>query len=161
MESVKIQILHSIQQTRITGTLINLRICILDKHLHNAHTGWDVLTIDPANSSLMSKGEGNTPGQTEGEPFLSLDIQELTRNPFHPSPTWLRVLKGSQSLVIMKCATGTGNKEGRVQLSLELVRPVYLNLIPESLGAERCCYDSLNLSHLLCFFSWVALPRTL
>jgi hypothetical protein len=47
----------------------------LDELPHDFHTGTDVLSINPANSSLMSKGEGNSlPGRPrEGELCLSLD----------------------------------------------------------------------------------------
>lgn len=57
-----------------------------------------------------------------------------------------------------ECSVGAGNQKRRVQLSLELMKPVYLNLIPGQSDAERQCHDSLKLSHLLFFFSWVALP---
>lgn len=50
-----------------------------------------------------------------------------------------------------ECAIGTGDKKGLVQLSLELMKPVSLRLISGQFDAERWCYDSVKLSHLLFF----------
>lgn len=78
----------------------------------------------------MFRQEGKPAGQFRAELFLCLDIEKLTRNPFHSSSARLSVLKGSQRLAFLqRMYVGARNKNGCIQLSSGLMKPVHLNLI--------------------------------